>query len=110
MEYVLSLIIVGVFVLILGDIIERREEIWYLFAIAFLGWVKLAQGAKRCHDMGCNGWHQLIPLFDLLMLISEGEKGDNEYGQDPIDNPSPKAKASKYPYKRKPARSILHRV
>jgi len=43
-----------------------------------------------CPGAGINS----ASSFIFLMLIFKGEEGDNEYGQDPIDNPSPKAKAN----------------
>lgn len=42
-----------------------------------------AQGAKRCHDFGKNGWWQLIPLFPIYMLFKAGDATDNEYGANP---------------------------
>ncbi|NUO02446.1 MAG: DUF805 domain-containing protein [Saprospiraceae bacterium] len=82
-EFVLSAMILAIFVWVFLDTIEDGEAIWMYFALAILLWFKLAQGTKRCHDMGCSGWHQLIPLFDILMLVSEGEEGANEYNEVP---------------------------
>lgn len=45
-----------------------------------------AQGAKRCHDFGKNGWWQLIPLFPIYMLFKAGDATDNEYGANPKIN------------------------
>ncbi|TDE04276.1 DUF805 domain-containing protein [Flavobacterium sandaracinum] len=53
-----------------------------------LFWLLWAQGAKRCHDMGNNGWWQIIPFYLLWMLFDEGQKNSNEYGE----NPKAKAK------------------
>ena len=50
-------------------------------------WFVLAQGAKRCHDVGMNGWLQIIPLFPLYLLFADGEKQDNKYGANPKGKP-----------------------
>ena len=43
-------------------------------------WFLLAQGAKRCHDIGKSGWWQLLPLFICWLIITEGDDDDNNYG------------------------------
>ncbi len=48
-----------------------------------VGWFLFAQGAKRCHDMGLNGWYQLIPFYMLWMVFGKGDDGENKYGLNP---------------------------
>jgi uncharacterized membrane protein YhaH (DUF805 family) len=48
-----------------------------------LVWFILAQGAKRCHDMGTSGWFQMIPLYFLWMMFAPGHPDRNKYGPSP---------------------------
>lgn len=46
-------------------------------------WFAWAQNCKRCHDRGHSGWYQLIPFYFLVLLFGDGDKGCNEYGDNP---------------------------
>jgi len=35
------------------------------------------------HDVGKSSWFILIPIYDLVLAVTEGDKGENEYGEDP---------------------------
>lgn len=43
-------------------------------------WFGLAQGAKRCHDLGHSGFFMLIPFYGLWMFFAAGDNEENEYG------------------------------
>ena len=55
---------------------------YFLFYVPYF-WFVLAQGAKRCHDLGNSGWYQIIPLYGFWMLFVNGEDGENNYGDNP---------------------------
>ncbi len=46
-------------------------------------WIGVATNTRRCHDLGHNGFWQLIPFYGIWMGFVEGESGANEYGPDP---------------------------
>lgn len=79
-----------------------------LLAMAPFGWIlllvfilsmllpNLAVTVRRLHDIGKNGaWLLigLVPLFGWVVLViwlcQEGTPGDNQYGPNPIQRPSP---------------------
>lgn len=64
---------------------ENNDEAVLLSFVIFIPllWFILAQGAKRCHDIGKNGWWQLIPFFVLALIFEKGEPGSNKYGMNP---------------------------
>ena len=86
----------------------RRAEYWYFtlfnvlisFALGLVaGMIKMpwlasiyslavivpgiAVAVRRMHDVGKSGWFILIPIYNLILACTEGDKGANEYGADP---------------------------
>jgi uncharacterized membrane protein YhaH (DUF805 family) len=47
----------------------------------------LAAAVRRMHDVGNSGWFILIPIYNLILALTSGNTGPNEYGPDP-KNPS----------------------
>ncbi|MFH6945639.1 MULTISPECIES: DUF805 domain-containing protein [unclassified Flavobacterium] len=43
----------------------------------------IAVAIRRMHDIGKSGWYILIPIYNIILLATEGDKGTNEYGEDP---------------------------
>ena len=54
-----------------------------LFLLVMLWLFIVAIGSTRCHDMFHSVLYQLIPFYGLLMLFMNGDKGTNEYGDNP---------------------------
>ena len=56
--------------------------LWMVLAIPVL-WITFAQGAKRCHDLGHNGFFQFIPFYILWMFFVDGTDEVNRFGTSP---------------------------
>ena len=44
----------------------------------------IAVSVRRMHDVGKSGWFVLIPIYAVILYATGGDKGDNQYGPDPI--------------------------
>ena len=61
------------------DATAGSQFIQYLFIVPL--WLpQIAVGVRRMHDVGKSGWFLLIPIYNLVLLISEGNPGSNQYG------------------------------
>ena len=69
--------------LVINEYREPSNPVIFLLIMIPAFWFLLAQGAKRCHDVGHSGWYQLIPFYVLWMLFQDGQRGTNEYGENP---------------------------
>lgn len=68
-----------------GILSEGRTDVMFLGNIYSLAVLlpSLAVAVRRMHDVGKSGWYMLIPIYNLILAVTEGERGTNEYGPDP---------------------------
>ena len=45
----------------------------------------IAVGIRRMHDVGKSGWYILIPIYNLILSVTDSGSGENEYGVNPKD-------------------------
>ncbi|MDD2785823.1 MAG: DUF805 domain-containing protein [Patescibacteria group bacterium] len=43
----------------------------------------IALGIRRMHDVNKSGWFLIIPIYSLVLTLTGGTKGENQYGPDP---------------------------
>jgi uncharacterized membrane protein YhaH (DUF805 family) len=83
-EYGLSNIIYTIFLIVLFVLAMNVPSASFAFILIIpMMWFRLAQAAKRSHDLGNSGWFILIPLYGFWLLFGPGIAGENEYGEDP---------------------------
>jgi uncharacterized membrane protein YhaH (DUF805 family) len=78
---VIMYLVLGCVLAFITDPEFGNKPIASIFFIPLI-WFMVAQGAKRCHDLGNNGFYQFIPFYGLWMLFAEGTRGTNRYGLD----------------------------
>lgn len=61
----------------------QAAPVFFFSLNAVLIWFLLAQGAKRCHDLGNSSFFQFIPFYGVFMIFQDGQNGMNKYGRNP---------------------------
>jgi len=49
----------------------------------------LCAGIRRLHDVGKSGWFILIPIYNFILAVTEGDAVPNAYGQVPTNGHPP---------------------
>lgn len=81
-----NFVLVNVIVIVIFNLIMLKFPYFsfvYLFYNLAIFIPGLAVAVRRIHDVGKSGWFYLVPIYNLVLLCTEGEYGENEYGQDP---------------------------
>jgi len=87
--FILFNIIFSIATMVIDSVIGTYGAINGIYALAvFLP--GLAVGVRRLHDIGKSGWMMLVlliplagPIWLLVLMATEGTRGENEYGADP---------------------------
>ncbi|MDR2684017.1 MAG: DUF805 domain-containing protein [Prevotellaceae bacterium] len=67
------------------EFIEKEKYTMVILGLLMLSpfVILVTKSVQRCHDLGVNGFYQLIPLFFLFMLFIKGQNCPNKYGKNP---------------------------
>lgn len=79
--YVLFVILVSIGISIVGGGGRGGilNSLWSLANLLPL----LAAGVRRMQDIGKPGWYIIIPIYNIILAVQEGDKGPNAHGADP---------------------------
>nr|WP_231372743.1 DUF805 domain-containing protein [Aureivirga sp. CE67] len=80
--FVLFNSIISVILTLIGFVAIGNDIIGNLYSLAVL-LPSLAVGVRRMHDVGKSGWFILIPIYNLILFCTDGDRGENEYGANP---------------------------
>lgn len=45
-----------------------------------------AVAIRRMHDTDHSGWWCIVPIVNFVFAVTAGTKGENRFGQDPLDH------------------------
>lgn len=80
--YIVLAIIAGIFTSISSTLGMIFGLIILVFALgSLIPGIGLA--IRRMHDVGKSGWFCLIPIYNLVLALTPGDAGANEYGPNP---------------------------
>jgi len=81
--FVLFNLIFGIAVEFISDMV-RMPILYSIYAVGVLI-PGIAVGVRRMHDVNKSAWFLLIPFYNLVLACTEGTRGANDYGMDPIN-------------------------
>jgi len=81
--YVLFNIVLSILVIIIASAIHF-SFLNTIFSLALLA-PSVGIGIRRMHDVGKSGWFILIPIYNIILAIGEGETEENKWGAVPQD-------------------------
>ena len=82
-EYGISFIICIIVLVLINPLIRTGNYQVLRLVYIPISWFIWAQGAKRCHDLGVNGWWQIVPFYLIWMIVQVGQLGFNKFGISP---------------------------
>ena len=81
----INVIISVVLGIISGLISPSMDILGTIYTVAVL-LPSIGVAIRRMHDVGKSGWYILIPIYNIILACTDGEKGTNIYGADPKSN------------------------
>lgn len=63
-----------------GGIIVAIFELIVSLAVSIY---MIVMGVRRMHDVDKSGWFILVPIYNLILTLTDGTPGSNRFGDDP---------------------------
>lgn len=63
--------------------IEIRLVLQYIFLVV-VAFPTFAVSLRRVQDTNHSWWTVFIPLYNIYLYLITGDKGENDYGEDPL--------------------------
>ena len=82
-HFVLIYMIIYIGLVVVASAVPALLILVSIFALGML-LPSLGLGIRRMHDINKSGWWILAPLYNLWLLCQPGDKGPNQYGDDPL--------------------------
>ncbi len=76
------LIVIGFEILAYAFNLRFSLVVYTIFSLASII-PSIAVAVRRMHDVGKSGWYCLIPGYNLILALTPGQVGPNQYGPDP---------------------------
>lgn len=72
-------------VLIIVQLSMQDKTVAVLVAIIslILSVFMFIQSIKRMHDVDKSGWYSIVPVYNIILALTDGTPGPNRYGPDP---------------------------
>ena len=67
------------------SLIFESISLWLLYGLCVLI-PGIAVTVRRVHDNGRSGWMLFFPIINIVLLVTRGTQGDNQFGPDPQAN------------------------
>ncbi|WP_158847528.1 DUF805 domain-containing protein [Algibacter sp. L1A34] len=87
MFFLLNMIFIYALAFISGALVAVTESSAFMIIYAAYAFgvliPSIAVSVRRMHDVGKSGWYLLIPIYSFILAVTEGDKGSNQYGEDP---------------------------
>ena len=98
-EYWYFVLINAIISIVLGYVIPILSTVYFIAMLL----PSLAAAVRRMHDVGKSGWFILIPIYNLVLAVSDSQPGANEYGENQKGETGsfvvePEKKSAKDPY------------
>jgi len=61
---------------------DSGVTLYLLLRIALIAFM-IIQGIKRMHDVDKSGWYILIPIYNIILAVSNGQPEANRFGPPP---------------------------
>ena len=78
--FFLFTVLVNIVTMVADGMFGTKPLLYWIGILAFTI-PSLAVGIRRMHDVGKTGWFILIPIYNIVLLASSGEKASNRFGE-----------------------------